>query len=102
MTERLNVTTDVGEMPAYLWLPDSGIGPGLVLIEEAMARVQRLDWDTTVADAVAALHHLRGRDEVDGRVGVIGFCLGGGVAYNVAAVADPDVLVSYYGSSIPG
>jgi carboxymethylenebutenolidase len=148
MTERLNVTTDAGEMPAHLWLPESGTGPGLLLlqeifgvsryiqqrgvdladagyvvlapelywrldaaaldetspgvIEEAMGRVQRLDWDTTVSDAVAALEHLRGRDEVDGRVGVIGFCFGGGLGFNVAALDAPDVLVSYYGSSIPG
>jgi carboxymethylenebutenolidase len=32
---------------------------------------------------------------------VVGFCFGGGLAFNVAAVDAPDVLVSYYGSSIP-
>jgi carboxymethylenebutenolidase len=148
MTERVTVPTDDGDLPAYLWLPESGTGPGLVLlqeifgvsryiarrgadladagyvvlapelywrldgtaldesapgaIEEAMSRAQRLDWDTTVSDALASLEHLRHRDEVDGRVGVIGFCLGGGLAFNVAAVDAPDVLVSYYGSAIPG
>jgi len=71
-------------------------------IEEAMSRVQGLDWDTTVSDALSALEHLRKRDEVDGRVGVIGFCFGGGLAFNVAAVDAPEVLVSYYGSAIPG
>jgi carboxymethylenebutenolidase len=148
MTERVTVPTDDGDMPAYLWLPESGTGPGLVLlqeifgvsryiarrgtdladagyvvlapelywrldgaaldesapgaIEEAMSRAQRLHWDTTVSDALAALENLRHRDEVDGRVGVIGFCFGGGLAFNVAAVDAPDVLVSYYGSAIPG
>ena len=71
-------------------------------IEEAMGRMQQLDWATTVADAVAALGALRGRPEVVGGTGVIGFCFGGGLGFNVAAVADPDVLVSYYGSAIPG
>lgn len=71
-------------------------------IEEAMGRMQQLDWATTVADAVAALGALRGRSEVVGGTGVIGFCFGGGLGFNVAAVADPDVLVSYYGSAIPG
>jgi carboxymethylenebutenolidase len=148
MTERVNVATDAGEMPAHLWLPDAGTGPGLLLlqeifgvsryiarrgadlaaagyvvlapelywrldaaaldetapgaIEEAMGRVQQLDWDTTVADSLAALEHLRHRDEADGRAGVIGFCFGGGLSFNVAAADDPDVLVSYYGSAIPG
>jgi carboxymethylenebutenolidase len=72
------------------------------VVETAMGLVQQLDWDTTVADAVAALHHLRQRPEVVGGAGVIGFCLGGGLAFNVAAVDHPDVLVSYYGSALPG
>jgi carboxymethylenebutenolidase len=69
-------------------------------IEEAMGRAQRLDWPTTVADAVAALGAVRAR--ATGGTGVIGFCFGGGLAFNVAAVEEPDVLVSYYGSGIPG
>ena len=36
------------------------------------------------------------------RAGIIGFCLGGGMAYLVAAASDPDVAVCYYGSAIPG
>ncbi len=50
---------------------------------------------------MAAFGHLRGRDEVRGGTGLVGFCLGGGLAFNVAAVDSPDTLVSYYGSSIP-
>jgi carboxymethylenebutenolidase len=71
-------------------------------IEVAMGRAQQLDWPTTVRDAVAALHHLKARGEVSGGTGVIGFCFGGGLAFNVAAVDDVDVLVSYYGSALPG
>jgi carboxymethylenebutenolidase len=69
--------------------------------EQAFGRAQSLDWPTTVRDAVAALHHLRARDEVSGGTGVIGFCFGGGLAFNVAAVAEVDALVSYYGSALP-
>jgi carboxymethylenebutenolidase len=145
-SERVTVPTDAGEMPAHLWTPAAGSGPGLLLlqeifgvsdyiqrrgadlaeagyvvlapelywrldagpidessdgaIEEAMGRAQRLDWPTTVADAVAALGAVRAR--ATGGTGVIGFCFGGGLAFNVAAVEEPDVLVSYYGSGIPG
>ena len=70
-------------------------------MEEAYGLVQQLDWGTTVGDAVATLDVLRQRPEIDGGVGVIGFCFGGGVAFNLAAVAGPDVLVSYYGSALP-
>jgi carboxymethylenebutenolidase len=147
-SQRVTVPTDAGDLPALLWVPESGHGPGLVLlqeifgvsgyirrraadlaeagyvvlapelywrldaepidesapgaIEQAMALAQRVDWPAAVGDAVAALAFLRGRDEVRGGTGVIGFCFGGGLAFNVAAVADPDVLVSYYGSGIPG
>ncbi len=34
-------------------------------------------------------------------MGVVGFCFGGALGFNVAASGDPDVLVSYYGSSLP-
>jgi carboxymethylenebutenolidase len=70
-------------------------------IEQAYARSQSLDWATTVQDAVAALHHLKARAEVTGGTGVIGFCFGGGLAFNLAAVDEVDVLVSYYGSALP-
>jgi carboxymethylenebutenolidase len=72
------------------------------VLRQAMGRVQRLDWDSALQDALAALAHLRESDEVTGGAGVIGFCFGGGLGFNVAAVDHPDVLVSYYGSAIPG
>ena len=33
---------------------------------------------------------------------MIGFCLGGTLAFGVAAADDPAVCVSYYGSGVPG
>ena len=53
------------------------------------------------SDLQDTLSHLRGMIEVEGGVGLIGFCFGGGLAFNVAAVDDVDVLVSYYGSAHP-
>jgi carboxymethylenebutenolidase len=37
-----------------------------------------------------------------GKVGIVGFCLGGGVAYLAATRTDIDASVGYYGASIPG
>ncbi len=62
----------------------------------------RLDWATTVADADEAFERLAALDEVRGTPGVVGFCFGGGLAFNVAADVAPAVLVSYYGSALPG
>lgn len=68
------------------------------LLEKAMALLGRLDWDLAVSDSVAALEYLRGRDL---GTGIVGFCFGGGLGFNVAAASSPDVLVSYYGSALP-
>jgi carboxymethylenebutenolidase len=68
------------------------------VLEKAMAIAGRLDWDLAVSDSVAALEYLRSREL---GTGVVGFCFGGGLGFNVAAVSSPDVLVSYYGSALP-
>ncbi|MGH3423120.1 MAG: dienelactone hydrolase family protein, partial [Nocardioidaceae bacterium] len=70
-------------------------------LEQGMRVASRVDWDSAVRDVRAALTHLRGIDEVTGGVGLVGFCFGGGLAFNVAAAESPDALVSYYGSTLP-
>lgn len=65
---------------------------------EGMARVQQLDFDLVGGDLVATVAHLRAMPGCDGRVGAVGFCLGGTLAFVTAAVAQPDAVVSYYGS----
>ncbi len=84
------------------------IAPGLELghdpdgLKQAMEAMQRLDHQGAVEDSVAALEALRERPEVGGRpVGVLGFCLGGGLAYEAAVASDPALAVCYYGSTIP-
>jgi carboxymethylenebutenolidase len=52
-------------------------------------------------DLVAAVAALRARTEVDGRkVGAIGYCMGGRLAFLAAAVAGVDAAVAYYGGGI--
>jgi carboxymethylenebutenolidase len=83
------------------------IAPGLELdhdedgLKRALQSVQRLDVPGAVEDSIAALHSLRAMPEVGGReVGVLGFCLGGMLAYEVAVAGDPAAAVCYYGSGI--
>ena len=65
--------------------------------------MQKLDLELAVGDSIDALGALRKLPEVtDGRAGVLGFCLGGTLAFQVAIEADPDVAVCYYGSGIAG
>lgn len=143
------IPSDDGDIPAVLGVPDSGTGPGVVVVQEifgvnAYIRdvVERLSaegyvvvaphmyWriepdfvveatgpdDLPVAfevagqhdpadgvrDVGAALAHLASRPEVEGPVGVMGFCFGGSMTYLAAAAHDPACAVSYYGSMIGG
>ncbi|TME99973.1 MAG: dienelactone hydrolase family protein [Chloroflexi bacterium] len=71
-------------------------------LQQAIGYVQKLDEPRAVDDAVAALEYLRGLPETGSKAGVLGFCMGGRLAYRVGVATDPDVIVSYYGSGIAG
>jgi carboxymethylenebutenolidase len=63
--------------------------------------VGKLDMGSAAADCAAAVSTLAELDAVSGRPGVIGFCLGGTLAWATAVEDDPSVCVSYYGSGVP-
>ncbi|WP_147065722.1 dienelactone hydrolase family protein [Knoellia locipacati] len=88
----------------YGRLGDPVVEEGGEGLPRAMALLEEVDWQLAVADGVDAVAALRAHPAVAGGAGVLGFCFGGGMAFNVAAVADPkpDALVSYYGSALPG
>ena len=138
---------EAGSMPLHVWVPASGSGPGILLIQEifgvgpyiravaqrlcdggyvvgapevfwrfapgweaghdqagleaSMAKVGELDPATAATDCAKALVALGELDEVTGTPGVMGFCLGGTLAWAVAAGGDPSVCVNYYGSGVP-
>ena len=71
-------------------------------LAESLELGSRFDAEQGVADAAAALAHLRSLPEVDGGLGVIGFCLGGSIAFFLAAQGGLDAVVSFYGSDVPG
>ena len=61
----------------------------------------RFDAAAGVADSAAALEHLASLPEVEGGIGVIGFCLGGTIAYFLAAQVEMGAVISFYGSGVP-
>lgn len=136
-----------GSFSAYLSLPASGRGPGLVLAQEifgvnntmreladefaeegyvvlvpdlfwrqqpgvqlgsspedfqrALALYQGFDEAKGMQDLQSAITALRARAEVqEGLVGVIGWCLGGKLAYLAACRTDCELAVGYYGVGI--
>lgn len=70
-------------------------------LDEAFGYVRRFAADAGVRDVEAAIRWARGRVD-GGKVGVVGFCLGGRLAYLAAARTDADVSVGYYGGGIDG
>lgn len=66
--------------------------------EEGKVMQRKLDKAKLYEDFVAAYHHLKADDGVNGKVGVVGFCYGGGVS-NAMAVRLPELAaaVPYYG-----
>jgi carboxymethylenebutenolidase len=67
----------------------------------SLEAVGNLDPQAAVADCAAALRRLGALAEVTGTPGVMGYCLGGTLAFGVAAAAEPSVCISYYGSGVP-
>jgi carboxymethylenebutenolidase len=135
-----------GRFGAYLALPKSGSGPGLVIAQEIFGVNKTMrevadayaqagyvvlvpdlfwrqqpgvqlgytpdDWQRAfgfyggfdeakgVDDIQATLTALRGMKECNGKAGVLGFCLGGKLAYLAACRTDAQVSVAYYGVGI--
>jgi carboxymethylenebutenolidase len=63
-------------------------------------KVQQLDFPQAIADCASAWTALAGVPGVGREPGVMGFCLGGTLAWGVAAAAEPSVCISYYGSGV--
>lgn len=61
---------------------------------------KRFDIDKGMADIAATIKQLRGMKECTGKVGAIGYCLGGKLAYLSATRTDADCAVGYYGVAI--
>ena len=142
----IQATDSSGSFGAYLAVPKSGSGPGLVIAQEIFgvnktmrdvadnyaeegyvvlvpdlfwrqepgvqlghtdADMQRafgfyggFDEAKGVEDIQATLKVLRALPQCNGSAGVLGFCLGGKLAYLAACRTDAQVAVAYYGVGI--
>lgn len=83
------------------------IEPGIDITDRSEAEWKRafelfnaFDVETGVADIAATIDAVRSRPDVTGKVGAVGYCLGGLLAYLAATRTDCDAAVSYYGVGI--
>lgn len=88
--------------PDLFWRLDRDVDLGYTEDDwkKAFDYLQRFDTDKGMEDITAAVRTLRTRTEVVGKVGAIGFCLGGRLAYLAAARSGVDCAVCYYGVTI--
>lgn len=68
--------------------------------KKAFALMNAFDADKGVEDIAAVIKYIRAEPSCTGKVGSVGFCLGGKLAFLTAARTDCDASVSYYGVGI--
>jgi carboxymethylenebutenolidase len=85
------------------------IEPGIDITDRSEAEWKRafelfnaFDVDAGVKDIAAAIDQVRGDPACTGKVGAVGFCLGGLLAFLTATRTDADASVAYYGVGIEG
>lgn len=145
--QKVTITAQDGEnFSGYLALPESGMGPAILLIQEifginphmrkvadyyaqegyvvlapdlffrmwpnvelgysgsdmetALGYKEKFDEEQGLKDLHSAVEYLRKSPLVSGGIAAIGFCLGGRLAYRLAAQTKLEAAVSYYGADI--
>jgi carboxymethylenebutenolidase len=68
--------------------------------KKALDLMNRFDADKGTGDIQASIDHLRALPGCTGKVGALGYCLGGQLAYLTAARTNSDASVGYYGINI--
>ena len=68
--------------------------------KKALALYNAFDVDAGIKDIAATIAFVRSLSSNSGKVGAMGYCLGGLLAYLTAARTDADTCVAYYGVGI--
>ncbi len=96
--ERLAAEGYTAIAPAVFDRAETGVELGYD--DDGIARGRELrgmiEWDDTVADIAAAVDVMK----AEGKVGVVGFCWGGSLAWLAACRLGVDAAVGYYGGQI--
>ncbi|MBM3519052.1 MAG: dienelactone hydrolase family protein [Alphaproteobacteria bacterium] len=89
-------------VPDLFWRLEPGVqlGHGEADMQKALDLYGRFDVDRGIKDIGAAVEWLRARPEGTGRVAVMGFCLGGQLAYLTAARHTVEAAICFYGVGI--
>jgi carboxymethylenebutenolidase len=89
--------------PDMFWrfAPDYDVDPDVPAeLEDAFEIRKQFDADKGIKDVEATIRALRAMLPAGGKVGLVGYCMGGRVAYLTATRTDIDASVGYYGAGI--
>lgn len=89
--------------PDLFWRQEPGVDITDKSEEEwkkAFSLFKGFDLENGIADLKSTIAHARKMDGATGKVGTVGFCLGGKLAYLLACRSDAECNVSYYGVGI--
>ncbi len=90
--------------PDLFWRLEPGVELDLDVpdqFKQAFDLMGRFDQDQGVRDLEATMRAARARLPDGGKVGVVGYCLGGRLAFMVAARTDANASVGYYAVGVP-
>ena len=88
--------------PDVFWRQEPGLELNPDVPEEFQRGVgvmMKHDFELGIRDVEAVIHWIR-RNQGVAKVGLVGFCMGGKIAYMAAARTDVDASVGYYGVAI--
>ncbi len=92
--------------PDLFWRQEPGVNldpdAGQAQWERAFALMNGMDQGRAIADLKVTLAATRALPGCNGRVGTMGYCLGGRLAFMMALDSDADCHISYYGVGLEG
>jgi carboxymethylenebutenolidase len=103
--DRLAVDGYLAIAPDLLWpiAPNIQLDPDVPeQMDRALGLMGKFNQDDGIRDIEATIRAARAMLDDGGNVGVVGYCLGGRLAFMTAARTDVDASVGYYGVGIDG
>ncbi len=103
--DRLAVDGYLAIAPDLFWpiAPNIQLDPDVPeQMDRALGLMGKFNQDAGIRDIEATIRGARAMLDDGGKVGVVGYCLGGRLAFMTAARTDVDASVGYYGVGIDG
>lgn len=102
LTDRFADDGFIALAPDLYWRRQPGLAMDYTPENQQIGRklAAELDIGLAVKDIDTCMQALRGEPQCTGRIGLVGYCLGGQLAYHSAVRSSPDAISVYYGTRL--